>query len=61
LTVPEGLDWEVWRIIVSQRFGSVAKASDILHGWSWDELQSAHDALDFAMELDAPAGDTLTA
>jgi hypothetical protein len=51
----------VWRIIVSQRFGSVSKASDILHGWSWDELQSAHDALDFAIELDAPSGDTLTA
>lgn len=44
----------MWRIIVSQRFGSVSKASDILHGWSWDELMSAHEALDFVAELEAP-------
>ena len=43
--MPEGLDWEIWRIISSPRF-SVPSPATILTEWSMEDLVDAHLVLD---------------
>lgn len=52
--MPEGVDWEIFRILTSQRF-SVTSPSQILNEWTLEELVDAHLVLDMFEELEARA------
>lgn len=51
MKIPLGLDWEVWRIYASGRFG-VSHPSQIYETWTQEQLDEAHLCLDFVEDLE---------
>lgn len=48
------MDWEVWRIVSSERF-SVSNPNEILTQWSMEDLLDAHLVLGLYEELERKA------
>jgi hypothetical protein len=52
--VPEGIDWEVWRVVSSTRFS--VSLEEVETRWSMLDLWDANRVLDMFDELERPRG-----
>jgi len=52
--VPEGVDWEIWRIVSSPRYTGISP-HEIRENWSLEDLLDAHLVEDMWVELERKA------